>query len=581
MTKPAPELGISKSFLDFLQGQGLMPPTNATDLAVVRLYDVHRAAGQRLTEALRRVLAATVERNAQRLGKAADVLRRWTSEQNIEGLAEWLDRGGDVDDAKLEAPFLAAAQATVAAKGDPAAVSLVMYGEGCALLAYALPREATRGPAFQPMVESFVRTYAAAFEDLDQPPPVIVAGAHALRAGLHAHDWLVLADLLHDADDADWLRVLARAWIKARKPQAEAEADALPLAIREKARTAAGHLWTPMARGLEIASALGGALEVNGEQYAHEPALAADAVTLRPRNLGIVPDDWLDRPAQMSLGFDAAAVPAYLVEASARTAMLARLPNMTPKLVPVMFAAAPQTDRMVKCTLGELTRMLYPGWKVRRATKHDLKTVGDAFAAASRLRTIEEQPNGKWRVYPLFTTFQDVGFTNEAEVGFALNPFLSERMQGGPAGGWFLLNMTRWLTLGIQNPRLFPLALRLAAMWDQARVNGHFVPGRLQEIEADRLLTLCNTLPPAAAEYRHGRTRTASGKAELAKARERLDADLQALEAAGLVGNWRPTRKTFHGRGWTLTPVPPDDYREACKAAVKELRQGRRKSGKN
>lgn len=581
MSESAVELGISKSFLDFLQGQGLMPPTNAADLAIVRVYDRHRAAGQRLTEALRRALAATVERNAAELEKAADVLHRWASEQNIENLADWLDRGGDVDDADLEPPFLAAAQATVAAKGDAAAVSIVMYGDGTAMLAYALPHEVTNGAAWQPIVEIFARFYAAAFDETNQPPPAVLAGVDGLRAGLHAYDWVVLADFLHDDADADWLRVLARAWLEDRRKHAEAEAEALPLVIREKARTAAGNLWTPMVRGLEIASALGGALEVNGEQYAQEPRLAADAVALRPRNLGIVPADWLDRPAQMSLGFDAPGVHEYLVEVSARTAMLAELPRMVPKLLGLMFAATPQTDRMVKCTLGELARLLYPDWKKRRARKHDLEAVGAAFVAVKGLRLVDEKPNGVRHPYELFVMDYDLAATDDAEIGFALNPFLVKRMQGGPAGGWFLLNMTRWLAMSTQNPRLFPLALRLAAIWDQARVAGRFAPSRLQEIEADRLLTLCNTLPPAAAEYRHGRTGTASGKTELAKARDRLAADLQALEDAGLIGNWRPTQRKVHGRGWTLKPVPPDDYAEACKAAVDQTKRTRRKNGKN
>jgi len=145
-----------------------------------------------------------------------------------------------------------------------------------------------------------------------------------------------------------------------------------------------------------------------------------------------------------------------------------------------------------------------------------------------------------------------------------------KRMKGGKGGGFFLLNMTRWLALGIQNPRLFPLALRLAALADKARVGGIYDPAHLRPIESDRLAWECNTLPEGAAAYRAGKTDARAARNDLAEARANLEADLNRLQEAGLLGPW--DKRKVYGEGFTVLPVPPADYAEACKRAVQTVK---------
>jgi len=368
------------------------------------------------------------------------------------------------------------------------------------------------------------------------------------------------------------------------------QAAAVGIALRPKAETAAGK-WTPLPRVLDVAAALGGpfAVEVDGETYAPEPELAGPAaLALRPRGVDIVPADWLGNPAQLSLALNLDTPPdavlEYLgavVESATRTAHLAKLPNICPKLLGLMFAAAPMTGRMVQGTLGELARMLYPDWTSNRRSTRDLQGVGAAMMAVKGLRLVETEPDGTRRPYELFIVDMALTAKPDAVLGWTINPWLVKRMQGGKGGGFFLLNMTRWLALGIQNPRLFPLALRLAALWDAARVrNGPFDPARLRPIEADRLAWECNTLPEGAAMYRAKRTDTHAGKVQLLRARDNLEADLDALREAGLLGPWKKTKA--YGRGFDVLPMPPADYAEACKRAAQAVRKtgdGRRRKG--
>jgi hypothetical protein len=425
-----------------------------------------------------------------------------------------------------------------------------------------------------------------------QTPPEtadVLLGLDALKAGLHGFDWGGLGLCLSDKAGraGDWLGRLAVPWMDERRAalveRAERQAAAVGIALRPKAETAAGK-WTPLPRALTVAAALGGpfSVDVDGETYAPEPDLAGPAaLALRPRGLDIVPADWLGNPAQLSLALDLdtppEAVLEYLgavVENATRTAHLARLGNICPKLLGLMFAAAPMTGRMVQGTLGELARMLYPDWTSNRRGKRDLQGLGAAMMAVKGLRLVETEPDGTRRPYELFIVDMALTAKPDAVLGWTINPWLVKRMQGGKGGGYYLLNMTRWLALGIQNPRLFPLALRLAALWDAARVrNGPFDPARLRPIDADRLAWECNTLPEGAAMYRAKHTDAEAAKVQLKRARANLEADLDTLQEAGLLGPYE--KRKVHGEGFTVLPVPPADYAEACKRAAQAVRKAK------
>jgi hypothetical protein len=71
--------------------------------------------------------------------------------------------------------------------------------------------------------------------------------------------------------------------------------------------------------------------------------------------------------------------------------------------------------------------------------------------------------------------------------------------------------------------------------------------------------------------YRAKRTDTHAGKVQLLRARDNLEADLDALREAGLLGPWRKTKA--YGRGFDVLPMPPADYAEACKRAAQAVRK--------
>jgi len=568
-----------------------------------------RLARDTIADALRRALADVLDRKGADL--APDVLadlRKWAAEDaNPEALAEWLNRDGwgKVDGAAVEAALVTAARATAEADGLKDGLACVLWNPGAPY--FVLLYDTARANVDKPDVrERIARKTAPHIDPLTallvpegRTPPdkaTVLLGLDALKAGLQGFDWGGLGLCLTDKAGraGDWLGRLAVPWMDERRAalveRLDRQAAAVGIALRPKAETAAGK-WTPLPRVLDVAAALGGpfAVEVDGETYAPEPELAGPAaLALRPRGVDIVPADWLGNPAQLSLALNLDTPPdavlEYLgavVESATRTAHLAKLPNICPKLLGLMFAAAPMTGRMVQGTLGELARMLYPDWTSNRRSTRDLQGVGAAMMAVKGLRLVETEPDGTRRPYELFIVDMALTAKPDAVLGWTINPWLVKRMQGGKGGGFFLLNMTRWLALGIRNPRLFPLALRLAALWDAARVrNGPFDPARLRPIEADRLAWECNTLPEGAAMYRAKRTDSHAGKVQLLRARDNLEADLDALREAGLLGPWKKTKA--YGRGFDVLPMPPADYAEACKRAAQAVRKtgdGRRRKG--
>jgi len=579
-----------------------------------------RLARDTVADALRRALADVLDRKGADL--PPDVLadlRKWAAEDaNPEALADWLNRDGwgKVDGAAVEAALVTAARATAEADGLKDGLACVLWNSGAPY--FVLLYDTARADVDKPDVrERIARKTAPHIDPLaalllpEGPTPpdkaTVLLGLDALKAGLQGFDWGGLVLCLTDkaGRPGDWLGRLAVHWMDERRADVverlDRQAAAVGIALRPKAETAAGK-WTPLPRVLDVAAALGGpfAVDVDGETYAPEPGLAPDAVgrALRPRGLDIVPADWLGNPAQQTLALDPAAPPEavreYMIETAARTAHLAQLPNMCPKLLGFMFAAAPMTGRPVKGTLLDLARWLYPDWatgegptvkpwKERRQSKRDLQALGAAFVACKGLRLVETKADGTRHPYDLFTVDYDLSCKPDAVLGFMVNPWLVERMKGGKGGGFFLLNMTRWLALGIKDPGLFPLALRLAALWDGARVhNGLPDPARLRPIEADRLAWECNTLPEGAAMFKTGKTDARAAQLALTTARAKLEARLDALWEAGLLGPWKGTKRKVHGAGWTMLPMWPEDYPEACKRAAQAVRKtgdGRRRKG--
>ena len=560
-----------------------------------------RKARDSVADALSRALADLLNRKGADL--APEVLadqRKWAAEDaNPEALAAWLDRDGwkKVNGTEVEAALVKAARARNEAEGLKDGLSCVVWNQGAPyfVLFYDTARADRKKPDVlarisQKQTEGPRYAFSAALLSAETTEPrtppdgvTVLLGLDALKAGLQGFDWSGLSLCLTDKADraADWLGRLAVEWL-ADRIEAQAEkrkrfAGAFSIEIREKSETRNGK-WTPLPRALDAAAVLGGPFKMDGETYAGAPEMAGAAVgrALRPRALDIVHADWLDNKPQLTLALDlnipTEAVKEYMIETAARTAHLGGLPNMCPKLLGFMFAAAPMTASPVKGTLLELAHWLYPDWKDRRQSSRDLKGLGLAFVAVKGLRLVATKPDGTLHPYDLFTMDYDLSSKPETELGFMINPWLATRMQGGAGGGYFLVNMTRWLAMDIRNPRLFPLALRLASLWDKARVrNGPYDPGLLKPILADRLAWECNTLSEGAAMFRTGKTDARTAKAALHATRDNLEADLDTLKEAGLLGEWE--KKKVHGQGFELRPIPPADYAEACILAARNIKK--------
>jgi len=593
---------------------------NVQDMRRQAVLALEKTLRDNLNKALLDRLADILKQNKGKLSKEVfEGLSQWAQQDaNLEALADWLGKGGwdKVEKDLLEARLFTAGQTLQGMMGAADNVKRTAHSisviwekqDVAAILLYDTPRT-QRGnfvagtdkdgkiklvEGQQTKVETedglhFIGPVERFFEPDHMPKKInLYCGADAMRIGMQHHNWLGIDGCLTSAGgtEADWLRALAGFWLRDKQDATEARlktfSRALSLTVRPVAHTAGGDDWTRLPRALDGAAAMGGAFSVNvdGETYAEEPAIAGAAVgqAIRPKALDIVPAEWLGGQAQLTLALDLdnppPALKEFLIETATKTAHLARLPNMCPKLLGFMFAVAPPTGRPVKGTLQELTQWLYPDWKERKQHRRDRETVGAAFVATKGLRLVERKIDGVMHPYDLFIMDYDLSNRPEAEIGLMMNPWLADRMQGGHGGGFALLNMSRWLGLDIANPRLFPLALRLAALWDEARNNGIYCPERLHEIEADKLAWQCNTLPEGAAMYRARKTDSATARAALAAARASLEADLNKLQNAGLLGKWK--QKKIYGKGFTVLPVPPNGYDEACKRAVQKVIQNKK-----
>jgi len=524
------------------------------------------------TGCLRKHLGRMIAANKGLLSSERDALKNWASEARVENLSEWL-KGGGWDSVNADALAKALQKIKKTIITHPHTFGIDGPGENrVRVVALGWTLKDTH-----PDVERLVKDEKADPEKID-----FLGGVDALRSLVTENHWAIPSEFLGIAK-GHWMAHLAAPWLAERLERVQREEKALSVDIRPISETDAGNRWTALPRALDVASVLNGSftVQVDGESYTPEPDFAAPAMghILSPKGVDIVPSEWLkdwtERPEQMNLALDSEAMPPaleeYMVETATKTAHLANLGNMCPKLLGFMFACQPISGRGIKGTLGDVAQYVYPDFKDRHQQTRDLKTLGAAFVGIKGLRVVHTKPCGTRHPYDLFTLDYDLSSKADAELGWMLNPWLVERMKGGPGGGFFLLNMTRWLKMGTQNPRLFPLALRLASIWDKARVKGIYSPSHLQTIESDRLAWECNSLPEGAAKFRAGQSDGRSEQSQLIRARQKLESDLDALKEVGLLGNWE--KKKVYGAGFTVRPVPPDDYAEACRRATDKIRK--------
>jgi hypothetical protein len=586
-------------------GDDLILPPMSDALGFMRRANADLITNQMRTEMLN-VAAKTLDEMSP---EDSAPLSAWINDSRIENFREWLLSKGGWDKAIVErrplqdelgrcfAGMPAGAVPNVDLsniKGDELTEWPIKYRA----IHLAGSRTAPVEEAMRPLIEGEPLKY------LD-----------ALRRAFEGQLWEVLLKTA-DKDERDelgkavpvedsfaWLRMMVRPYVE---EQAEGMRDrrssSLSILIRPKATTEDGDEFTAFPRILSIASLMGGqfSIQANGENYFEEPNLAAKAASvanqaMRQRSVEIVPTEWIrSQNEQFTLALDLDVAGSYLrdpfggpLELATRTATMARMPNIALKMFPVLFAIAPLSGRMVKGKRIELARLVYPDWatgegaqilpwKKRRQQRKDLETITTGFICAGRgLQMREIKPDGTRHPYDLFTIDYDLSTEPDADTGWMVNPWLSERMRGGTAGGFFLLNMTRWLTLGISNPRLFTLALRLNAIFDEHRVGGLYERNRVKPIRCDELARQCNMLPMTV-EGRSDETI----KARLRQARATMESDLNALHDVGLLGPWAKTKKKVHGQGFEFLPLAPEDYAGACERANLAVRKNQERKAK-
>jgi len=439
----------------------------------------------------------------------------------------------------------------------------------------------------------------------------------ALRRAFEGQLWEVLLKTA-DKDERDelgkavpvedsfaWLRIMVRPYVEEQaEGMVEHRATALNIVIRPKATTEDGDQFSGYPRTLSFASLMGGqfSIQANGENYFQEPSLAAKAASQfnRPIKQGCVeifPKQWSVSSTgdQMTLAFDMDTAGKYLrdpyggpLEAATIIGMQARLPNMALKMFPVLFAVAPMSARWVEGRRGDWIPLMFPDhakggdnqilpWGHRRQKKRDLEMITAGFVCGTKgLQLKTERPNGSILLSDIWLTEYDPAPEIDAINRFALAPWLAERMRGGTGGGFFLLNMNRWTTLGLSNPRIFPLALRLNSIFDEHRVGGLYDRNRVKPIRWDELARLCNMLPPAA-EGRSDETI----KARLRQSRAMMESDLKVLIDVGLLGaESLKSKKKIYGEGFEFMPFAPEDYAEACERANDAVRKNQERKAK-
>jgi len=550
----------------------------------------------------------------------AKPLAAWTSDVRIENFAEWLlDRGGWSKATAKRIELCDELKRCFA--GVPASVGEAVEHDaikGNELTKWPIKWRAIRmaGKHSAP-VEQAQRGLLA-----DEAPADYLDGLEmAFRRGF----WDVLLKTA-DKDERDkkgkavpvedsfaWLRMMVRPYVEEQAAHiVQTRISSISIVVRARAKTEAGDEYTAFPRVLGSSMPMIGGhftIEYNGEKYAQEPTLAEKAIhgTLRTlqkqQSVDVVVTAWAKKETeQYTLALDIEIAKPYLrdahgaplkltagpMEVVVGTATAARLPALTIKAIPYMIAACGLTDKKVIDSLEKVGRDLYPAyatgkggqikpWETRQQVDKDLHNIVQAITIAGRglqVRVTEE--SGSYRYYDLFSINAPSIIKPDELIGWRINPWLLEKMLGGTAGGHFLLNMTRWLPIGLTDPGLFSVIFGIAKTLDAHRIHGIYAPERQRPISWDQFADQCNVLPMIS-ERRDEK----SIKASKREARNKLEARLDTAQELGHLGDWRKTmRKLPGGKGFEFSIVAPPDYPEACKMAVKAWKgQSRRQGG--
>ena len=586
-------------------GEDLILPPTADKMMFMRKVNADLMTARLRTEMTN--VAAELEDNMA--PEDAKPLLAWTSDIRIENFAEWLMERGGWSKATANRIELCDELKRCFA-GVPASVGKIVQHD-------AIKGDETIGEAFKFIPIRLAGKHSAPVKRellalvADEAPMDYLDGLEmSFRDGL----WDVTLKTA-DKDERDelgkavpvedsfaWLRMMVRPYVEEQAAGIrETRTSSISIMVRPRARTPDGSDWAGVPRLMDlinvpmIAGPFG--IEYNGEQYAQEPTLAEKAVhgTLRTiqrqQSVHVVPATWIskDETEQYTLALDIKVAKPHLRDAKGaplrlgdgplelvmRTATAAKLPALTLKALPYMIASCGLTMRQTEGPLEKVANDLYPTWATgkdgqikpwdtRGTHKQDLQNIVHALVIGGRGMQVRiDYDDGNWSYKDLFHMTIPGAITPEARIGWGLDEFLLRKMLGGTAGGFFLLNMHRWLPIGLTDPGLFSVILRIAGTLDTHRVGGLYKAERARPIRWDEFAASCNVLPLAS-----DKRDTESIKASMREARNKLEARLDKAVALGHLGDYKKTMKKLPGgKGFEFTIVAPPDYVEACRLA--------------
>lgn len=318
----------------------------------------------------------------------------------------------------------------------------------------------------------------------------------------------------------------------------------------------------------------GPAVDVDGKHYASSPGEGGLSLYL-PRNFDMMPSYVEASGGQKQLPFVATGEDVPIAVGLSRLTAERTLMSPVGGKLAVLLACGWHGQ----ASLQEWTELLHPGIKRIRA--------GNLDATAQAVKDLEELmiylPDGT-RI-PVFTMKAPYVPTEmlapDATVGGSTSKQFDERFEGGQLSGWertekgsFIINLSGFLGLDNRSSQLQRYYLRAAAMWNAARrTNEPFNQDRLETFTPERFALLCNSLPPAAADYMSERK---GNRQSLAKAKRRSLESLEELEGERLIRLERPRA----GRKSELLILPPDEIHEAWSRFQHEDKRKKRKKRK-
>lgn len=608
--------GVNDAWLRI--GEDLILPPTADKMMFMR-----KANADLMTARLRTEMTnGAAELEDDMAPEDAKPLLAWTSDIRIENFAEWLiDRGGWIKATAKKKELCDELKRCFA--GVPASVGKVVQHDN-------IKGDETIGEAFKFIPIRLAGKHSAPVKRellalvVDETPKDYLDGLEmSFRDGL----WDVTLKTA-DKDERDelgkavpvedsfaWLRMMVRPYVEEQAAGIrETRMSSISIMVRPRARTADGHDWTGIPRVLNLLNVpiITGPFSVtyNGEEYAQMPTLAEKAVhgTLRTiqrqQSVQVVAASWVskDKSEQYTLAFNEQIVKPHLrdtkgaplrlesgpLEVVMNTATAGKLPAMTLKALPYMIANCGLTGRRALGTLEQVANDLYPAWatgkdgqikpwNTRGTHKQDLQNITHALVTAGRgLQVRIDYVDGNWSYTDLFDMVVPGAITPEARIGWSMSEWLLEKMLGGAGGGFFLLDMHRWLPIGLTDPGLFSVIMRIAGTLDTHRIGGLYKPERARPIRWDEFAASCNVLPLAS-----DKRDEESIKRSYRESRDKLEARLDRAVVLGHLGDYKKTMKKLPGgKGFEFTIVAPPDYVEACRLAAHAWRSQARHENK-